>query len=148
MAGEYFTAICAGLGCIIGSGGVTAIIHELSVRRKVKAEAEKEKEQLTQQKDQTNAELMKYFADKIRQINDQTTERFNRLQDENDELRKQLDEMNRKLTELNRWIMVDNAAYRSWLENELKKRDPDIDFPTCPTPPTDAFKENNTESEV
>lgn len=142
ITGEMLGVILAGIGGLIGGGGITALIHEFSVRRKVKADADVDKEKLLQMKDQTNTELMKYFADKIKQLNDETAERFDHMQTENDDLRKQVADLNRKLTMLNRWIMVDNAAYRSWLESELRKRDPDIDIPVCPPPP-DVFRDDD-----
>ena len=133
---EWLVALSSVIGACLG-GGATAIINAVSNKRKVDADADSSKETLNQQREQIHNELLKYFTEKLQKMNDETTERFNKLQAENEELRKELAAMNRKLTELNRWIMVDNAAYRTWLENELKKRDPDIEFPNCPPPPED-----------
>lgn len=118
---EWIIRFIVAVTGLVGGGGIIALYN---------AVAKKDKE-----KRDDNTNLMKYFTDKIQEMNDATNERLNKMQKENDELRSELTEMNRKLTELNRWIMVDNAAYRSWLENELRKRDPDIDIPTCSPPP-------------
>jgi len=122
------TAILAGVGAIIGSGGVVAIIHELSVRHKVKNESEFKKSEKT-------TELMNYFTDEIKRINEQTKESFEKLKEENAELRKEIKSLNIQITALVKWIMVDNATYRAWLENTLKSLNPNIDIPKCAEPP-------------
>lgn len=120
--------ILVGVAAVIGSGGIVAIIHEFSVRRKVKSDAEA-------QKSVHNTELMKYLNGEIKRINEQTKEEFDKMREENRELRKDIKTLNSRITDLVRWILFDNAAYRSWLENTLKNLDPDIDIPICSEPP-------------
>lgn len=122
------TAICAGIGALIGTGGVTALLHELSVRHKVKHDSETQKSEKT-------TELMKYFTEEIKRINEQTKDHLNKIQEENATLKKEISTLNKRITALVRWVMLDNTQYRSWLENTLKTLDPDIDIPKCSDPP-------------
>lgn len=128
--GATITAIIAGLGALIGSGGVTAIIHELSLRKKVNSDSESQKSEKT-------TELMKYFTDEIKRINEQTKSQLTEIQAENASLKKEITTLNTRVTTLVRWIMVDNQAYRNWLEDTLKSLDPDVDIPKCAEPPLD-----------
>lgn len=120
--------ILVGVAAVLGSGGIVAIIHESSVRRKVKSDAEAQKSEQT-------TELMKYLNSEIKRINEQTKEEFDKMREENKELRKDIKTLNSRITDLVKWILFDNAAYRSWLENTLKTFDPDIDIPICSEPP-------------
>ena len=130
------TAILAGVGAIIGSGGVVALIHEFSIRRKVNSDVESHKS------DQTT-ELMKYFTDEIKRINEQTKDEFNKMREENKGLRKDIKILNSRITDLVKWILFDNASYRTWLENTLKTFDPDINIPSCSEPPLTWTEDEN-----
>ena len=134
------TAILTGVGAIIGSGGVVAIIHELSVRRKVNSEVEHQKS------DQTT-ELMKYFTEEIKRINEQTKDEFNKMREENRGLRKDISTLNTRINDLVRWILFDNASHRLWLENTLKTLDPDINIPICSEPPLSWHDTGQTNSD-
>ena len=138
ITGDTVNGILVGGAAILGSGGLVAIIHEFSVRRKVKADTEAEKAKNT-------TELMKYFTDEIKRINEQTKDEFDKMREENKALRKDIKTLNSRITDLVRWILFDNASYRSWLENTLKSLDPDIDIPICSEPPL-TWHETDTDS--
>lgn len=140
LEANTLTAILAGVGAVIGSGGVVAILHELSIRRKVKSDSEVQKSEQT-------TELMKYFTDEIKHVNEQTKEQFNKMQEKNEYLIKKVDVLNTRINELVKWVMVDNAVYRAWLENTLRTLDPSIDIPKCADPPISWVNTNNTEQE-
>lgn len=128
ITSETITAILAGVGALIGSGGVTAIIHELSIRKKMATDTDIAKSENT-------TELMKYFTEEIKRINDNTTEQLNRIQEENDLLKKEVASLTSKINDLVQWIAYDNNKYRTWLEEKLKTFDPEIEFPECVPPP-------------
>ena len=138
ITSDTINGILVGVAAIIGSGGLVAIIHEFSVRRKVKSDTEAEKSKKT-------TELMQYFTDEIKRINEQTKEEFDKMREENKALRKDIKTLNSRITDLVRWILFDNAAYRTWLENTLKSLDPDIDIPICSEPPL-TWNENDNDN--
>ena len=134
------TAILAGIGTLIGSGGMVALIHELSIRHKVKHDTESQKSKET-------TDLMKYFTEEIKRMNTETKEQLKELKDENTSLKKELSTLNSRITALVKWIMFDNTAYRTWLENTLKSLDPAIDIPKCTEPPIEWNSETVEEAD-
>ena len=65
-----------------------------------------------------------------------------KYEEESETLRKRNEELDSKITDLNNrlqrlmeWVVVDNNRYRTWLETELRKLNPDIAFPECPAAP-------------
>ena len=137
---EAINGIIMGVAAILGSGGIVAIIHEMSIRRKVKGEVDNSQNEI-------QYEHMKYFTEEIKRVNEQTKAQFNELQAENKELKREISTLNSRLTDLVKWIMVDNATYRTWLENTLRSLDPTIDIPKCADPPISWNHENEAASE-
>ena len=135
LSSEAITAIVAGVAALIGSGGVTALVHEISVRHKVKADAAKQSSDLESQKSAQTTEMMKYFTDEIKRINEETKVQLDTIRAENSELKKQVTRLNGRLTDLVRWIMYDNNNYRTWLERTIRELDPNIAIPPCTDPP-------------
>ena len=120
---------------IIGSGGIASAIVALLSVRKYKAEAKVLEQQADTNHQETEQKINEYIRTQLKELSD--THRA-----ESDELRKQNRELNDKITTLNdrinqlmQWIIVDNNSYRSWLENELLKLKPDIEFPKCKPAP-------------
>ena len=60
------------------------------------------------------------------------------LRKRNEELDSKISDLSNRLQTLMEWVVVDNNQYRSWLENELRKLNPDITFPTCKPAPIQA----------
>ena len=140
------TAIIAAVGAIIGSGGVTALIHEFTVRRKVNHDADHDHDEIEIKKAENTTDLMKYYSDEIKHINDTTQAYLKEIQQENKSLKKDIVSLNGKITALTNWIMRDNANYRSWLEKSLKDLDPNIVLPEC-APPPNVFDDDDTTTE-
>lgn len=46
-------------------------------------------------------------------------------------LRQEIKDLNNRINNMMEWIVIDNNSYRNWLECELKKVNPDIQFPEC-----------------
>ena len=132
----------AALSCIggaLGGGGIVAILN------RVLGHKEKNKE--------LSDDLAKFYGDQIKDLAAKSQEQYENLQKRYDsvteDLSNQIKTLTTKLTVLNRWIIIDNAKYRTWLEDELRKRDPDIQIPDCPEPPDvfhDMFMEEDNES--
>lgn len=62
-------------------------------------------------------------------------EECNALRKRNEDLDSKISDLSARLQTLMEWVVVDNNRYRSWLENELRKLNPDISFPHCPPAP-------------
>lgn len=132
------TIVVALIGCV--SGGGLATLFSTIFKHK-----EKNKE--------ADTDIAKFYIEKLQELTDRTDaqyqqlqEKFDKVQADNESMKHQIVDMNRKLTELNRWVIFDNAKYRTWLEDELRKRDPDILIPDCPPPPN-VFYEESEESQ-
>lgn len=127
------------LGGALGGGGIVAILN------RVLGHKEKNKE--------LSDDLARFYGDQIKDLAAKSQEQYENLQKRYDsvteDLSNQIKTLTTKLTVLNRWIIIDNAKYRTWLEDELRKRDPDIQIPDCPEPPDvfhDMFTEEDDES--
>ena len=144
------------ISTLFGTGGITTIIVTLLSFRKYKAEAklieqqaldaQKESElkaneyitsQLKELTERHAAESEKYRA-KIDEINTQNEKKIK-------ELSEQITSLSNRVNQLMNWIIVDNNAYRSWLECELRKSKPDIKFPKCrPVPGFEDYTPGDT----
>lgn len=123
--------IIAIIGAILGTGGITALLTVILSARKYKAEARA----IEQQYETARREGEERINQAVRQ---QMLELSQVYKKDSDELRKQtvalyckINELNGKIQELMNWIAYDNAKYRGWLETELIKLNPDIQFPEC-----------------
>ena len=132
---DILTMVGTIIAALLGSGGITALYHEITLRRKVNTDAESNQLNLEDQKSKEVTELMKYLTDEIKRVNDSTNQQLTKIQKENEGLKRQIAILNGKLAELTNWIMSDNANYRHWLENSLRDLDPTIVFPPCAQPP-------------
>lgn len=133
---------------VLGTGGIASAIVALFSIRKYKAEARVLEQQAEASRLETEQKMNEYIRTQLKEL----SETYRR---ESDDLRKQNRELNDKITTLNdrlnqllSWIVTDNNAYRTWLENELLKLKPDIEFPKCKPAPgfsDDRHAESNGE---
>lgn len=128
------------LGGALGGGGIVTILNRILGHK------EKNKE--------LSDDLARFYGDQIKDLAAKSQEQYENLQKRYDsvtaDLSDQIKTLTTKLTVLNRWIIIDNAKYRTWLEDELRKRDPDIQIPDCPEPPDvfhDIFVDEESESD-
>lgn len=135
MNTEIIYALAILVGAILGSGGVTAVIHALVERRKAKNEGTLEEHNFEKEKALMLNDVQKYMNEEMKKLNDRITEQMEEVKGENAELKKEIKELNKKLADLIHWVMYDNAAHRAWLEKTLREFDPNIDIPECSEPP-------------
>lgn len=135
MNTEIIYALAILVGAILGSGGVTAVIHALVERRKAKNEGTLEDHNFEKEKALMLNDVQKYMNEEMKKLNDRITEQMEEVKGENAELKKEIKELNKKLADLIHWVMYDNAAHRAWLEKTLREFDPNIDIPECSEPP-------------
>lgn len=121
--------IVALIVAILGSGGVGAVITSLLSARKYKAEAnslEQENEKSRKLfETEMNERIHKQFAE-LAEIHKKEAE-YQREQTKI--LEKQITGLKNQVTKLMSWIMTEDASYRSFLENEILRLNPDFVFP-------------------
>ena len=61
LSGDTVTIIITALAALLGSGGVTALYHEITLRRKVNSDADRQHQEV-------ETDLMKYFAEEIKRL--------------------------------------------------------------------------------
>lgn len=123
------------IGAIIGSGGLTAAITALLSVRKYKAEARAIEQDAENARKEIEQKMNESIRQQIMDISNVHKKESEELRVQNEKLYSKIDNLNNKINELMEWIVYDNAKYRAWLENELVKVKPDIEFPECrPTP--------------
>lgn len=155
---DSIAAIIIALG---GGTGLGAVISSIFSYRKYKAEADK----MQVENYQTE---MTYITNALKDINEETKRQFedfkkshkeemdalkkshkaeiDELKEANHNLTKKVDKMSQRLTSLMTWVTIDDARYRSWLENRLQELDPTIEFPDLPDPP-DVYDDNDDEDD-
>lgn len=123
------------ISAVLGTGGIASTIVALFSIRKYKAEAKILEQQAEASRLETEQKMNEYIRTQLKELSET-------YKTESDDLRKQNRELNDKITTLNdrlnqvlNWIVTDNNAYRTWLENELLKLKPDIEFPKCKPAP-------------
>ena len=150
---ESVAAIVIALG---GGTGIGAVITSIFSYRQDKAKADK----MQVENSQTE---MTYITNALKDINEETKRQFDEfkksqkeemealkeahkveideLKEANHELMKKVEKMSQRLTSLMTWVTIDDARYRSWIENRLQELDPSIEFPALPDPP-DVFADD------
>jgi len=116
---------------ILGTGGITAIITEILTARKYRAEAQRIEQDTANQRRISEQEMQSYIRSQMMEINETYKKESDELRRQNEELTHRINDLTKKTQELMEWIIYDNNRYRSWLETELIKLKPDIQFPTC-----------------
>lgn len=123
------------IGAVFGTGGVTALVLAIVKWKEAKNVSISNRDNFEKERTEMFTEMQKYLNDEMKKMNDNIKKQMIDLQNENNELKKEMKELNKQLAELIQWVMSDNAAYRSWLENALRELKPDIVMPTCSDPP-------------
>lgn len=129
------TTIIAFIVAILGSGGISAVLTSLLSARKFKSEAEKISQEAYGIHMNTEIKGADYVSQQLQAIADNAAKESETLRARNDELNARINELNDKLQALMQWIVTDNQRYRQYLESELLKLNPEMDFPECPPPP-------------
>lgn len=120
---------------IIGSGGASAILTAILSARKYGAESDKTKEEANGIHIQNEITQMDYINTKLHEISENSAKESEVLRKRNDVLNKRINDLSDKLQAMMEWVVYDNQNYRIWLETELRKVNPDIEFPVCAPPP-------------
>lgn len=116
---------------VIGSGGVAAAITALVSMKKYKAEARLIEQQAEAARLEAEQKTHEYIRTQLTELSETHKAESDELRKQNRELSEQIAVLNDKINQLMTWVVVDNNTYRNWLENELKKVKPDIEFPKC-----------------
>jgi uncharacterized protein HemX len=130
------------ISALFGTGGITTIIVALLSFRKYKAEAKLIEQQAEDAQKESERKTNEYITNQLKELTDRhvsESEKYrNKIetltaQNEKkiDELKDQIAKLSQRVNQLMNWIIVDNNAYRTWLECELRKVKPDIKFPKC-----------------
>ena len=136
---EIFVMI---ISALFGTGGLTTIIVALLSFRKYKAEARLLEQQAMDAQKESERKANEYITNQLKELTDrhaQESEKYRTkieeltTQNENkiNALSDQITKLSTRVNQLMNWIIVDNNAYRSWLECELRKVKPDLKFPKC-----------------
>jgi uncharacterized protein HemX len=147
------------ISALFGTGGITTIIVALLSFRKYKAEAKLIEQQAEDAQKESERKTNEYITNQLKELTDRhvsESEKYrNKIetltaQNEKkiDELKDQIAKLSQRVNQLMNWIIVDNNAYRTWLECELRKLKPDIKFPKCrPIPGFEDHSPEETTSE-
>lgn len=131
MNADLVTIIVAALG----TGGLGSAITAFLSRKKFQIEARHLEEDLRSSREEANRKSIDYIQTKMVEISKKYEEEAESLRKRNEELDYKISELNNRLQNLMEWVVVDNNRYRTWLETELRKLNPDIAFPQCPPAP-------------
>ena len=123
------------VAAVIGSGGISAVITSILSARKYKAEARVIEAEAEERTKKSEREYMDYIHSQLKEITETHKKESEELRAMNKELNDKVSALKNELDILISWIITDNNAYRTWLENELHKRDPELKFPMCKEPP-------------
>lgn len=123
------------IAAILGSGGLSALITALVSAKAAAKKGNAEAEGIILNNDITQAD---YISQQLQTITEEARKESVMLRKRNDELNQRINELNHRMQSVMTWIITDNQRYRQWLETELIKLKPDIEFPEC-SPPPDAF---------
>jgi hypothetical protein len=129
--------IVAIIVAILGSGGLCSIITAIFSRRKYKAEASLIEIEAEEKRKSAEREYMDYIHNQFKEITETHRKEAEQSREQNRILSKRVNDLEATVNKLLTWIVVDNNKRVTWLENELRKRDPDIEFPSVTPPPID-----------
>ena len=126
-ANEILTIITT----VIGSGGIASLITALLSSKKYKAEAKSLEQQIEVARKESEQKTNEYIRSQLKELSDTHKKESDELRKQNKELSDKIASLNDHINQLMTWIVVDNNSYRTWLENELRKLNPSIQFPRC-----------------
>ena len=125
---------------IIGSGGIASLITSILSSRKYRAEAHSLEQQIEVARKESEQKTNEYIRSQLKELSETHKKESDDLRNQNKELFDKIASLHDQINELMTWIVVDNNSYRTWLENELRKLNPTIEFPRCrPAPGFDIF---------
>lgn len=125
---------------IIGSGGLATLITAILSSRKYKAEANSLEQQIETARLESEQKTNEYIRSQLKELSETHKRESDELRNQNKELFDKIASLNDHINQLMTWIVVDNNSYRTWLENELRKLNPTIEFPRCrPAPGFNTF---------
>lgn len=127
---------------VLGSGGLCSIITAFFSRRKYKAEASIIEAEAEEKRQKSEREYMDYIHIQFKEITETYKQQAEEQRKVNSELSERVQTLETRINKLMEWVINDDGSYRTWLENELKKYDPDIEFPKCK--PAPGFEEYNS----
>ena len=119
------------IGCVLGGGGLSALITTIISVKKNNAEADKIEQETHNIQKANDMIILEYVNKILKESEKNANDIAKETRKENETLHQQIDELNSRLQELMNWIVNDNNRYRNWLECELRKVNPDIDLPSC-----------------
>lgn len=131
------------ISAVIGSGGIASAIVALLSVKKYKAEAAILEQQAETNRRETEQKMNDYIRNQLKELSDTHRQESDELRKQNRELNEKISVLNDRINQLMAWIVKDNNSYRTWLENELIKLKPDIEFPKCK--PAPGFSEDHAE---
>lgn len=130
---------------IVGSGGIGAVVTAFVSAKKHRAEASILEQQVESSRKETEQKMNDYIRIQLKELSETHKQESDELRRQNRELGNKIADLNNRINELMRWIVMDNDSYRNWLENELRKLKPDIEFPKCR--PAPGFTTNDSDDE-
>ena len=128
---EIVTLITA----FIGGGGISAVITARVAAKKQDADNRHTDQETEGLRIQNEITEMDYINKRLQEISEISKKEADELRKKNEALNDKISELNHKMQSLMEWIVTDNYKYRSWLENELKQVNPDVQFPETTKPP-------------
>lgn len=127
---------------LIGGGGLGSFLGVVFSKKKYEVEAKQLEQQLRDSREEANRKSIDFIQDKMREIASKYEAESEALRKRNEELDHKISDLNSRLQNLMEWVVVDNNQYRTWLETELRKLNPEISFPPCSPAPIKA-EDNN-----
>lgn len=116
---------------VLGSGGIAATITAFLSAKKYKAETNILEQQAESARTESEQKMNEYIRSQLKELSETHKQESDELRRQNHELSEKISVLNGKINQLMTWVIVDNNSYRNWLENELRKLKPDIEFPKC-----------------
>jgi signal transduction histidine kinase len=114
---------------------VTSILTIIFQRRKYNAEAHITEEQAHAQRAQLEQEMTEKLNRQFSELADKFKADAEEQRAQNKKLEQQVAELNIYINRLTNWVVTENASYRTYLEDEIRKMNPDFKFPkTKPAP--------------
>lgn len=123
------------LVAVLGSGGLCSVITALFSRRKYKAEASLIEAEAEEKRKVAERGYMEYIHTQFKEITETYKKESEELRTMNRELTTRVQSLESRINKLMEWVINDDGSYRNWLENEVRKYDPEIEFPKCKPAP-------------
>lgn len=123
--------VIAVITSMLGSGGIAAVITAILSSKKFKVELKALEQKTLQDGKEAELNISQKLQKQIMDLSEAHRKESETLRQQNTVLQSKINELNEEIQKLMKWVVYDNAKYRAWLETELVKLNPDIDFPHC-----------------